>query len=304
MSSNARTYETITTRLIELIEQTGHLPWERPWDTSGADAPVSVHGHVYRGVNRLILGLVAQVVGYEDNRWITYRQARKLGGYVRKGERGTTVILWKPITKKGTADPETGEETRDGFLLARTYTVFNVEQTSEVVLPPPPERPRHEWDPAERAEEVVEAMPMRPEIRHTGIAAYYDPSSDRVTMPDRDRFAVADGYYGALFHELAHATGHASRLDRFKRDGFAGGGYSQEELTAELAAAFILGAVGLDTPERDQEHAAYLAGWLRVLRAEPRMIVTAAARASKAADWILGEVPAERAQAAPEMVAA
>ena len=285
-------YDVVTSRLVELIEQSGALPWERPWDRTGTDAPVSVRGHEYRGVNRLLLGIAGQVYGYGDHRWITFAQAKERGGHVRKGEQSMPVVLWKPVTKSAGTDPATGEETTESYLVARYYRVFNVEQVDGLDLEPVgPERERHDWRPLDRCERVVADMPARPEIRHAGTRAYYAPGPDVVTMPERHRFAAPEGYYGVLFHELAHATGHSSRLARGLEDPapFGSADYSREELVAELAAAFVCGAVGIDTPRAERNHAAYLANWLRVLRADARMVVTAAARASKAADRILGD---------------
>jgi antirestriction protein ArdC len=200
------------------------------------------------------------------------------------------VFLWKPVTKSAGTDPDTGEEATESYLVARYYRVFNVEQVDGLDLEPV-ERERHDWHPLDQCERIVADMPERPGIRHAGTHAYYSPASDVVTMPERDRFAEPEDYYGVLFHELAHATGHESRLARGLEAPapFGSPDYSREELVAELAAAFVCGAAGIDTPRTERNHAAYLANWLRVLRADARMVVTAAARASKAADWILGD---------------
>lgn len=284
-SSTDQTYAAITGSLVTMIESSGTLPWERPWSQVGTDAPISVRGHVYRGINRVMLGMAAQVLGYSDPRWITFNQAKESGGHVRKGEKSLPCILFRPVERE-----RPGEEEPDRFLVARTFRVFNVEQCDGLDLARIEQPDPHDWQPLEECERIVATMPARPAIRHQGGRAFYSPSADAVTMPERERFASPEGYYGVLFHELAHATGHESRLARDLSEiaSFGDANYSREELVAEMASAFVCGTAGIDTPPAERNHAAYLASWLRVLRADARALVTAAARASRAADWILG----------------
>lgn len=287
---SSKVYDKIADQIIAAIEESGELPWQRPWDATGADAPVSVHGRAYRGINRLILGLESMRRGYEDNRWITFKQAAKAGGKLKEGiHRGATpVILWKPMEKEVIRD---GKAETERFFITRYYNVFNVEQWNGLDYEKV-ERDHHEWDEIEECEKVLSEMPQCPRINHAGVRAFYSPVTDEVTMPAQDRFENPEDYYGVLFHELAHSTGHQSRLNRkgiTEVTGFGSEDYSQEELVAEISSAFVCGRIGIDTPKRQGDNVNYVAHWLKVLKADKKMIVYAAQRASKAADWIFNE---------------
>jgi len=160
---------------------------------------------------------------------------------------------------------------------------------------------RHHHDPILDAEAIWEAMPLRPELRYGGDKACYMPGMDLLKMPPRMAFGSAEGFYETLFHEMGHATGHASRLNRKEITGsiyFGSQDYSLEELVAELTAAFLCAEAGIDQSVLENQ-AAYLQGWLEKLQKEPSAFITAAARAQKAADFITGakmqEKPAEEA---------
>lgn len=166
-----------------------------------------------------------------------------------------------------------------------------------------PVAPTSAGSPIAEAERVIASMPNPPEIRHAGTAAYYRPRADIVQLPGRDAFRSPEGYYSVAFHELTHATGHASRLKRRSVSGetlpvFGSPDYSNEELVAEMGATFLCGHAGIATRTIDNG-AAYIAGWLHALRDDQRVVVRAAAHAQKAADYILGrsapQVAAERA---------
>ena len=186
-----------------------------------------------------------------------------------------------PIEKPDPEEP--GEVKR--FPLIRLYTVFNVAQCEGVRLP----RPRAEecCDPLERAEAVVAGYQDGPAIRHDSESAYYVPERDEVHLPPRGSFGDAHGYYATLFHELAHSTGHPSRLGYRTAARFGSERYSQEELVAEFAAAFLGGEAGID-PSRVEQSAAYIASWLKVLEDDHRLVVIAAGQGQRAADHILG----------------
>jgi antirestriction protein ArdC len=258
------TYERITNDVIERLKQ-GVVPWRRPWKT----ARNLVSGKPYRGVNALLLS----TLGCASPWWVTFRQAQQLGGTVRKGEHGVRVIFWKPRTE------EDEEERRPPIL--RTYTVFNLEQCDSIETPPTPER-------VETLENVAANMPAPPHITN-GTAASYNTATDTVTLPALASFETADGYYATLFHELTHATGHEQRLNRpgvTGKHAYKSSEYAQEELVAEIGAAFLCGETGIK-PRTIENSAAYIASWLKVLEEQPSILVQAAAAAQKAADHIL-----------------
>ena len=286
-------YEEITDRIIAALER-GTVPWRTPWRARGHRNARSQRP--YRGVNTLVLQTAALERGWSDPRWLTYRQARAAGGHVRRGEHGTRVVLWKWIEK---ADPEEPEGVKR-FPLMRLYSVFNVAQCEDVRLP----RPQAEecCDPLDRAEAVVAGYREGPAIHHDSESAYYVPERDEVHLPPRGSFTDAHAYYATLFHELAHSTGHPSRL---AREGyrtaarFGSERYSQEELVAEFGAAFLGGEAGID-PSRVEQSAAYIASWLRVLDDDRRLVVVAAGPGQRAADHILGREPVTREEGPPE----
>ena len=285
-------YAAVTTRIMDALAQ-GVVPWQKPWDARMGRPRNLVSGKPYRGMNVWILG------GEGGSPfWLTYRQAQQLGGHVKKGERGTTVIFWKWLAKQAQADAagDTAEETQPrGFAMLRAYTVFNACQCElpgqwrERAEIKPPELP--EADRIQAAEQIVAGMPKRPEIVHAGVRACYRQGVDRVTMPEPTRFETPERYYSTLFHELTHATGHTSRLWRptlVDMVAFGDTNYSKEELVAEMGAAFLCGVAGIENRTCDNS-AAYIQGWLRTLQDDKRLLISAAAQAQRAADYILGE---------------
>ena len=284
-------YEKVTEKLIAAMES-GTVPWAKPWR---GGAPMSVHGHVYRGINALILAFS----GYESPIWMTFQQARALGGSVKKGEKGTPVMLWKPT--KGKADAETGEE--KAGLFCTSFTVFNFEQTEGVTLPAALrtdcERPA--MAPVDAAEALIARYSDAPEIITGGGRAAYSPLRDVVMMPARSTFKTICGYYSTLFHELAHSTGHASRLGRegiTNFDAFGSHQYSREELIAEMSAAFMCAQTGIENEHTVQNTAAYLKNWLGIIKGDRKILVQAASAAQKAVDHISGASAAKQAEAA------
>ena len=287
---SAELFDSIAARISAKLEQ-GVRPWARPW-TSRPGAMELPHnlksGKAYRGANVFWLWLAQEAAGYESAAWLTYKQAADMGGNVRKGEKGTPVFFWSKFEKE---DKATGEK-KPGGMFAKAYTVFNVAQCEGIELPAalpcPPEGER-----VAAAEALIAATGAV--IRHGGTRAFYAPSTDTVQLPVFGDFASADGYYSTAFHELGHWTGHESRLNREFGKRFGDDAYAFEELVAELTAAFVCGSQGFASVERD-DHAAYLANWIRVLKADSGAFVTAASQAQKAADLILKSA----AEAMPE----
>jgi antirestriction protein ArdC len=268
-------FSAITDRLVAQIDA-GVSPWSKPWTAASAQ-PRNYAGRNYRGANVFWLALEAELRGYAEPVWLTFKQAQGLGGTVRKGEKGTAVFFWSFIER---AD-ESGKLRRIGF--AKTYTVFNVAQCDGLpareAIARPTEIVRHA-----DAEALLAATGAI--IRHGRDRAFYQPSTDVVVLPQAASFKDADAYYATAFHEVAHWTGAKARLDRTFGKRFGDEAYAFEELVAELTAAYVCGALGLDNLARD-DHASYLASWGRILRNDPKAFITAAGKAQAAADFIL-----------------
>jgi len=299
MTTKFSAYDKITDQIIEALEQ-GEIPWEKPW-TASANPPQSVHGKAYRGFNSLWLGFVAGRLGYTDSRWITYNQAKKQGGKVRKGEKSQSVTLWMqsynhqtscPVRKSSQSCDNIAKAKCQRFMFMRYYSVFNVEQVDGLELKPQATGTLNDFDPIEAAMEVVDEYRNREgvAINWKGDAAYYSPDRDEVTVPDRRTFRSAESYYSTVFHELAHSTGHKSRLNRKDNTQtirFGDPVYAQEELVAEMTNAFVGGVTGVTSDVEADQRVAYIQSWLKALRNDKKMVVIAAGQAQKAADLIL-----------------
>lgn len=280
------TYQQVTDRIITALEA-GTKPWVKDWSTSAAGGfqmPHRCSGEPYRGINVLLLWLAYEDRGFTGKHWLTFNQARELGGMVRKGEKGTQIVFFKQldVTEEG-AD---GEERERRVPMLRTYNVFNADQVDNLPdrLRPAPIAIVAGKERDEAAEAALRSTGA--DIREGGGRAFYAPGADFVQMPAFEAFHSTSGYLATLAHELCHWTGHTSRLDRAQRNAFGSKDYAAEELVAELGAAFVgarLGIVG----EHIDNHAAYLASWLKALRDDKRAIFRAASAAQLAADMVL-----------------
>lgn len=302
---SATVYEIITDRLVAMLER-GVVPWRKPW-SGGSGVPFRaprnlVSGRTYRGVNVFLLGSA----GYASPYWVSFKQAQDLGGYVRRGEKSTPAIFWKLWQPEGTqeapANPE-GEEQARRIPLLRYYNVFNLEQCDGIEAPKgatEPSAPAVPFDPIASAARIVAGMPKPPTITHAEPSAFYRPITDTLNMPKPELFNEPAGYYSTLFHELAHSTGHAARLARSGITNLQPRGtpeYAREELVAEMASSFLAGEAGI-FHHTAENSAAYLDGWIKVLRADSKAAVIAAAQAQKAADYVLGRLAIEQEVAA------
>ena len=277
--------QEVTDTIIAKLEE-GVAPWTKSWSGNGFSIPLRSTGQAYRGINVLIL----MMQGRSGQHWFTYKQAAAAGGQVRKGEKGTTVIFYKQLKIK---DKVSGDDKR--IPLLRSFTVFNQCQIDGLPA---------KWTPAPveaiNADErniAVDAYiaATGAKITHGGDRAFYSPTDDRIQLPEWSAFEDGIAYYGTALHELAHWTGHASRLDRLvKRDSTA---YATEELVGELSASFLGAALGIETELRE-DHVSYLASWLKVLKADKKAIFTAATKASKAVEFLDGLQPQELKDAA------
>jgi antirestriction protein ArdC len=281
----SKAFDVITDRVIQRLEA-GTVPWNKPWHGSAGMPKNLVSKQQYRGINVFLL----HCLGYESPYFLTFKQAKKLGGHVRKGEKGCPVVFWKRLDVK----EETTEDGQKVFKvkqvpMLRYYTVFNVSHC-EGIEAPALDVPEREHDPIEAADQIANGMHNAPQIRHGHTGASYSPPEDVVRMPRPEVFNDDGAYYSTLFHELTHSTGHGSRLDRKLESDpapFGSPDYSREELVAEMGAAFLCGEAGILHTNIDQS-AAYIAGWLKKLKDDRKLVVTAAAQAQKAADHILG----------------
>jgi antirestriction protein ArdC len=244
------------------------------------------NGAPYSGINVVMLWSEAVDRGYSAPIWMTFRQAGELGGHVRKGEHGSSVV-YASTFKKSEQDAETGEDIERDIPFMKGYTVFNVEQIEGL--------PDHYYAtaaaPALSAEERIAELEAffahtGAQVRHGGNRAYYAPGPDHIQMPHFEFFEDRESYYSTLGHETTHWTRHSSRLDRdFGRKRYGDEGYAMEELVAELGSAFLSADLGL-TPEVRADHAAYIGSWIKVLKNDKRAVFTAAAHAQKATNFL------------------
>lgn len=269
MTTTNDIYQQVTDRIINALEQ-GTAPWLKPWAANkcGAVGPYNAaSGRPYNGINWLVLG---------EGGWLTFKQAKELGGSVRKGEKGTQIVFWSfPKIKQ-----DDGTEKVVPF--AKGYTVFAVEQcdgidAAKLKAPAPVV--------AGQTNINVIAAQAGAQVRHGGARAYYSPSTDHVQMPSLDAFESADAYAGTLAHELVHWTGHQSRCDRQFGKRFGDDAYAFEELVAEIGSAFVCAQMGIAL--EGLQHTSYVASWLKVLKGDKRAIFTASSQAKKAAEFLL-----------------
>jgi antirestriction protein ArdC len=299
----ASLYDEITDKIIAELE-VGRVPWVQPWGTDAAKAQLAIPRNAstdrqYSGINILILWGAAIERGFTGQSWLTFRQALSLGGHVRKGERGTTVVYadrFVPKDEKLRAR-EDGEEAQAIPFLKR-FTVFNTDQCEKLpdniaTARPPPQ--------LGMIEPTVEAL-----IKASGITfhiggdrAFYAPAEDYVQVPPPQAYFEPINWHRTALHELGHATGHRSRLNRDQSGSYGTKKYAFEEMVAELCAAFGCASLGIVPTVR---HADYVGAWLEILREDNRAIVRAASQASKAADYLLGFVPDPVASVSPHSV--
>lgn len=297
--------EQITAAIIDALEavERDGTSWSKPW-TALARYGLPRNGNsgrVYKGVLNLWTLLLK---GYSDNRWYTYQGSQKVGGQVRRGEKGTTVFAWdffpmwedaqgNRVSKPTKAQIESGAVHcvgRRPFL--KTWVVFNAEQCDGI--PAQPEAPQA--DPAEVYEAAVAALNELPvTVHHGSNSAYYDTKADSITLPEVGQFVSVEAYLATRFHETGHWTGHKSRLGRDLTGRFGSDSYAMEELVAELTSAFLCGHFGVEG--QGLQHPEYLASWLKVLKADKHAIFQPARMATEAADFILsGGVKAEASE--------
>jgi len=281
-------YQEVTNKIIVQMEQ-GKFPWVQPWDSNHAACAVGLPVNAttqrrYSGINVLILWGAVFDHGFTSQNWLTFKQAKALGGSVCKGEKGLVVCYadrFTPQKERQQARAEGRDPQTIPFL--KRYRVFNVEQCENLPddildnTQPLPER-----EIISRAEQLANASGA--DIRHGGDRAFYDPLRDYVQLPPQPAFTEQINYYRTFFHELGHWTGHPKRLDRDQSGRFKTKSYAREELIAEMTAAFTCASLDIVPTIR---HADYLASWLAILKEDKRAIFRAASQSSKAAEFLL-----------------
>jgi antirestriction protein ArdC len=272
------TYDIITNRIIKQLEA-GKIPWRQEWTSSKAPSNF-ISKKEYNGINRLMLWSS----GYTSPFYMTFNQIKGLGGYVNKGEKGIPIVffkIWNPVKRIY----EEGDHIENGIPVIRYYTVFNITQSTIK----PPEEVKHEFIPIEEASKIIEGYKDSPQIKHIEQRAYYQPLIDVINLPKPETFSKAEHYYSTAFHEMTHSTGHKSRLNRelTLSTGFGSDSYSNEELIAELGAAFLSADCGINQAVIDNQ-TAYIGGWIKRLRNDTKLIVQASTKAQKARNYIRG----------------
>jgi antirestriction protein ArdC len=281
-----KVYEIITDRILKKLEE-GTVPWRRPWNASAGLPKNLVSRKEYRGINVFLTGSQ----GYESPYWLTFKQAKALGGCVREGEKGTPIVYCDTFKKEVVGKDGELAEKQMSFL--RYYTVFNMAQVDGVEAPAS-DTVERAFNPITECERIVSDMPFPPALKTGNERAFYRSSEDAVYMPRAELFVSDEEYYSTLFHELVHSTGHETRLNRrpsTERRSFGDEAYSKEELVAEMGASFLCATAGIEDATLDNS-AAYIQGWLKALRDDKKLVILAAAAAQKASDYILNNVPA------------
>lgn len=285
METNSKTkidiYQMVTDRIIQKLEE-GIIPWQQPWTEAGLPKNL-ISQKAYTGINVLLLASM----GFSRNYFLTFKQVQELGGTVNKGEKSIPVIFWKWSEKE---DPQTKELMKVSMI--RYYTVFNVDQCTGI---PEDKIPKVVNNNCEvqmgELEAIIEDMPNKPLVRHLSSQAYYHPKEDYISMPLMNCFKDVESYWGTLFHELIHFTGHQSRLNRkeiVEWTNFGSESYSQEELVAEIGACYLKSHCGIDT-KHFENNVAYIQNWLTKLKNDKRFIIFASAKAQRAVDYILNK---------------
>ncbi|MBA4409720.1 MAG: hypothetical protein C0397_09905 [Odoribacter sp.] len=273
-------YEIVTQKIIDLLES-DVVPWKIPWKTANGIPRNLVTQRPYHGINFWLLLCRKDSLPF----YLTFEQAKSLGGAIRKGEKSTMVVFWKLLKYEDKALEEKITP------LLRYYHVFNISQTEGIDAKkiPPTEAFDHDFNPVAEAESLITKWTDCPMIKQGSDSAYYDPHFDMVCIPEPRTFFDDQQYYSTLFHELVHSTGHNRRLgrhERIKNHKFGSQDYSQEELVAEMGAAYLCGLTDIQQ-QTIENNVAYIKSWIRTFKSDSKVLVMAAVQAQKAVDYIL-----------------
>lgn len=271
-------YSAVTDRIIQQMEQ-GILPWAKPWG--------GITGGAYSGTTGKPYSLLNQMLLSKPGAYYTFSQIQKLGGSIRKGEKSQMVVFWKQIPVQEQVN-QTGEIKENLIPMLRYYNVFHINQCDGITCTNVTEEQLHT---DEDGDSIIKAYLDRSGvelIQRVSDEAYYSPARDCVVLPMPEQFKSMEERYSTIFHELAHSTGHQSRLDRLRAMAhFGNESYSKEELVAEITATALMNYTGLETKGTFCNSTAYIQNWLTALRNDKRMIVSASGAASKAFEYII-----------------
>lgn len=275
-------YQEVTDRIIAEMEK-GIIPWQKPWDGAAEGAYNRVTKKPYSFVNQLLL--------IHDDAYLTFKQAKALGGNVKKGAKSEMVVFWKWNIKE--VEQPDGTKKVERWPVLKYYNVFWIGDCEGIE--PLTAEPRNN-DPIDAAEQILRGYINRDDApkyydSDPSNRAYYRPSTDEVVVPMINQYEAVEEYYSTAFHELTHSTGHSSRLDRglMKHACFGSEEYSKEELVAEIGAAMLVKKAGIETTKSFRNSTAYIQNWLSALKNDNRLIIQAAGKAEKAVQFILGE---------------
>ena len=281
----------VTDQIVEMLEK-GTAPWQKPWEPGSLQLPFNPTTEKnYRGGNALHLMAVGTRKGFDDPRWLTYKQAAANGWQVRAGEKGTQIEFWQ-FGEDGKKGQNPGEQSKPDAAngdyrgpLRKVFTVFNAKQIDGIAPYVPKERAA--WEIAETGESILKNSGAKI-VHDQNDRAFYSRSADRIHLPPDAAFKSAADYYGTALHELAHWSGHPDRLNRQTLNEsyrFGDPNYAKEELRAELASVFLAAERGI--PHNPEQHAAYVKSWIKALSEDKNEIFRAAKDAHRAADYLL-----------------
>ena len=271
-------YQTITDRIIEQLEN-NEIPWRKPW--------VNVCNGAFNRVSKRPYSLLNQLLLSHTGEYASFKQWTELGGTIRKGEKSEFVVFWTFLKK--VKQTEDGEETEEKIPVLKYYRVFHISQV-EGVEPLETVTLSESIQPIERADQVIDDYVKREKVTYVEELcnkACYSPLLDMVTVPCKKQYKEIAEFYSTTFHELTHSTGHKKRLNRFDESSFGKEAYSKEELVAEIGSASILNLLGIETSQSFENSTAYISSWLKRLKNDKRLIVSAAGKAEKAIKLIL-----------------
>lgn len=271
-------YDMVTERILEQLEQ-GIIPWHKPW-TGTAGAWSRSTGRAYSLLNQWWL---------PAGEYATFKQIQEAGGKVKKGEKGHQVVFWKLQKIEEEVD---GEKALKTIPILRYYTVFNINQCEGI------EQKYHKDEVENHNEPIAELEAIKNDyLKRSGVKlahkkqdrAYYQPAFDGIVLPLVEQFDSIEEYYSTAFHEMAHSTGHESRLNRLNTLAAKGSNdYGKEELVAEITAAAVLNEAGIETAKTLKNSAAYIQSWRDAIRADNKLVVHASSKAQKAFEMIMG----------------
>ena len=277
-------YQMVTDRIVEQMGK-GVIPWQKPWGGTPDGAINYVSRRPYSLINQMLLGKVGE--------WLTFKQVKSLGGNIKKGAKSGFVVFFTMVAPK---DAKTEQEKKERlYPVLRYYNVFHLDDTEGIETRIKDVDADNKLQPIERAEQVIiDYLGREKSLKfQNGVPsdkAYYSPSLDVVVVPMLSQYEIAEEYYSTTFHELTHSTMPSFRCDRRSEAvaAFGGTDYSREELVAEIGSAMLCNKVGIDCERAFRNSVAYIQGWLKSLRNDPKMVVWAASRAEKAARYIMG----------------